>query len=133
MMFYIFISNYLPKINYSFIKKIITVSLTILVFVFAKAQSSIDSVKAAVNTMFAVMKNAESTALKNIFSPSAVLQTFSHTKEAVTFVRTEMNANIGSFIGKLPIGEVDEQITFVAILNNGASAKVWTPYEVYFK
>ena len=52
-------------------KKIITVFLTVLVVVFAKAQSSANSVKAAVNTMFAVMKNAESIALKNIFSPSA--------------------------------------------------------------
>ena len=111
----------------------LTLSLTLIVTSALRAQTAEDSVKAVVNNMFAAMKNADSTGLKNVFSESAVLQTISRTKEGQTIVRTE---NIGAFaasISTLTTGDADERIKFDAVHVDGALASVWTPYEFYFK
>ena len=42
-----------------------------------QAQTAEDSVKAAVNLLFASMKTGDANALKNCFSDSAILQTIS--------------------------------------------------------
>lgn len=114
-------------------KKFLTFFLTLSITINVKAQTTQDSVQAAVNTMFTAMKNADSTALINIFSSSAVLQTISRTKEGTTIVRTEVIANFASSIGKLTTGDADEQISFGAVHIDGALASVWTPYQFYFK
>ncbi len=114
-------------------KQLLTITLTMILCYTANAQTATDSVKAAVNNMFAAMKNADSTALKGVFSESAVLQTISRNKEGATIVRTEVIANFTSSIGKLVKGDADEQITFDAVHVDGALASVWTPYKFYFK
>jgi hypothetical protein len=111
----------------------LTVSLTILFCSSLAAQSTEDSVKAAVNRMFTAMKNADSIELKNSFSESVVLQTISKTKEGHTVVRTEVINDFISFVGKTTKGDADERITFGAIHIDGALASVWTPYQFYYK
>jgi Putative lumazine-binding len=114
-------------------KYFLTLSLTILLINAGKAQSTEDSVKAAVNNMFTAMRNADSASLVNSFSETAVLQTISRNKEGKTMVRTEIISGFGSSIGKLPKGDADERITFGAVHIDGPMASVWTPYEFYFK
>ncbi|XVJ65843.1 MAG: nuclear transport factor 2 family protein [Lacibacter sp.] len=114
-------------------KYFLTLSLTIVMAQFAAAQSTEDSVKAAVNDMFTAMRNADSAGLMNVFSPTAVLQTISRNKEGQTMVRTEQISGFGSSISKLAKGDADERITFGAIHIDGPMASVWTPYEFYYK
>jgi ketosteroid isomerase-like protein len=114
-------------------KYFLTLSLTYLLAYSGTSQTTEDSVKAAVNDMFTAMRNADSSALVNTFSETAVLQTISRTKEGKTMVRTENIGSFGSSIGKLPKGDADERITFSAVHIDGPMASVWTPYEFYFK
>jgi hypothetical protein len=114
-------------------KQVLIITLTMMVFYSAKAQTAADSVKATVNKMFAAMKNADSVSLQSVFSETAVLQTISRNKEGNTIVRTESIANFAASIGKLVKGDADEQIIFDAVHVDGALASVWTPYQFYFK
>jgi hypothetical protein len=114
-------------------KYVLTLYLTILISANASAQSTEDSVKAVVNNMFAAMKNADSVALKNVFSEWAVLQTISRNKEGQTIVRTENISAFATSIGGLAKGDADERITFGAVHIDGALASVWTPYQFYLK
>ena len=111
----------------------LTLSLTLISTSALRAQTAEDSVKTVVNNMFAAMKNADSTGLKNVFSASAVLQTISSTREGQTVVRTENISAFATSIGTLTKGDADERIKFDAINIDGALASVWTPYEFYFK
>jgi hypothetical protein len=114
-------------------KKIPALLLMVILYNTLAAQSAEDSVKAAVNKMFAAMKNADSAGLKNVFSETAVLQTISRTKEGETIVRTELINDFVSFVGSTTKGDADEQITFGDIHIDGALASVWTPYHFYYK
>ncbi len=114
-------------------KYFLTVFFAVLFYSSATAQSTEDSVKAAVNNMFTAMKNADSVALKNAFSETAVLQTISRSKEGETVVRTEVIREFVSFVGKTTKGDADEQISFGAVHIDGALASVWTPYQFYYK
>ncbi len=100
---------------------------------YGRSQTTEDSVKATINNMFAAMKNADSTALKNTFSSTAVLQTISRNKEGQTTVRNEEVSEFATSIGKLSQGDADERITYSAIHIDGALASVWTPYQFYYK
>ena len=66
-----------------------------------QAQTAEDSVKAAVNKMFAAMKGADGVGLKKCFADSAVFQTITKTKEGATLVRNEATADFVDFISKL--------------------------------
>lgn len=114
-------------------KYFITLSLTFILAQYAGAQTTEDSVKAAVNQMFTAMKNVDTVALNNCFSESAVLQTIGRTKEGQTIVRTEPTSGFAGSIGRLGKGDADERITFSAVHIDGPMASVWTPYEFYFK
>lgn len=114
-------------------KYFLTFSLTIILIQTGTAQSTEDSVKAAVNEMFTAMRNADSAGLINSFSSTAVLQTISRNKEGQTIVRTENISGFGSSISKLAKGDADERITFGAVHIDGPMASVWTPYEFFFK
>ncbi len=114
-------------------KNFLTLSLTIIFCSSLGAQTTEDSVKTAVNNLFTAMKNADSTALKNVFSASAVLQTISKTREGSDIVQTEEINEFVSFVGKTNKGDADEQITFGSVHIDGALASVWTPYQFYYK
>src|SRR5689334_22894977 len=74
----------------------------------ANAQTTTDSVKAAVNSLFTAMKQADSTALMQSFAPGAVLQTIVKDKQGVVSVRTEAISKFASSIGQLPKDAADE-------------------------
>jgi hypothetical protein len=100
----------------------------------ATAQSTEDSVKAAVNKLFTAMKESDEAMLKNSFTSNAVLQTIGRSKEtgAVVVTSEEVNAFAES-IQKITKGDADEQIVFEAIKIDGDLASVWTPYKFYYK
>lgn len=100
---------------------------------YGHSQTAEDSAKATINNMFVAMKNADSTALKNTFSSTAVLQTISRNKEGETIVRTEDVNEFAASISKIAKGDADERITYSAIHIDGALASVWTPYQFYYK
>ncbi|MBN8675759.1 MAG: nuclear transport factor 2 family protein [Chitinophagales bacterium] len=100
----------------------------------ASAQSTEDSVKAAVNKLFTAMKESDEVMLKNSFTSNAVLQTIGRSKEtgAVVVTSEEVNAFAES-IQKITKGDADEQIVFETIKIDGDLASVWTPYKFYYK
>ena len=106
--------------------------LGFLVSVPSQAQTTADSVKAAVNLLFDAMKNSDGTQLSGAFADSAVLQTISQTKEGKLFIRNESVKDFAASISKLPKGAADERIVFETIKIDGPLAAVWTPYKFYY-
>jgi hypothetical protein len=98
----------------------------------ANAQSTEDSVKAVVNTLFSGMKSADAGLIKSVFSDSAIMQTISRTREGNTIVRNESVTEFADFVGKLKKDSADERITFETIKIDGPLAIAWTPYNFYF-
>ena len=99
----------------------------------ANAQTTEDSVKAAVNKLFEGMKNSDAVAIRTAFSDSAVLQTITRNKEGKTVVVNEQVASFAASVAGLPKGEADERIQYDVIRIDGPLAIVWTPYKFYFK
>ncbi|MEO6316561.1 MAG: nuclear transport factor 2 family protein [Chitinophagaceae bacterium] len=97
------------------------------------AQTTEDSVKAAVTALFDGMKNADANAIQNAFADSAVLQTISNNKEGKLIIKTEPVAAFASSISKMAKGNADERIQFESIKIDGPLASVWTPYKFYYK
>jgi len=114
--------------------RILFLSLTMLILSSAvKAQKATeDSVKAAVNSLFTAMKNADAAALKAAFAEKAVLQTISRTKEGGTVVLDEPVAEFAESVSKMKKDSADERISFETIKIDGPLAMVWTPYNFYF-
>lgn len=98
------------------------------------AQSTEDSVKAAVSRLFTAMKESDVTMMKSAFAENAVLQTIGRSKEtgAVVVSAEDVNAFAES-IQKIAKGDADEQIVFETIRIDGDLASVWTPYKFYYK
>ena len=103
-----------------------------LIVSMAQGQTAEDSVKAAINTMFSGMKNADAGLFKSVFSDSAIMQTISRTREGNTIVRNESLSEFAEFVGKLKKDSADERISFEIIKIDGPLAIVWTPYNFYF-
>jgi hypothetical protein len=95
------------------------------------AQSSEDSVKATINTLFAGMKNADAVLLKSAFGDSAILQTITRTKEGKTVVKNESVDEFAEFVSQLKKDSADERIVFETIKIDGPLAIAWTPYQFY--
>lgn len=98
----------------------------------AGAQTTEDSVKATVNTLFTAMKNADAKALQTCFADSAILQTIL-VKNGKTVVETEAVQGFAASIGKTSKGDADERIAFDVVKTDGDLAIVWTPYKFYWK
>ena len=96
------------------------------------AQSTDDSIKATINTLFAAMKNGDVSLFKTVFSDSAIMQTIIRNKEGQTLVKTESVAEFASFVGQLKKDSADERISFETIKVDGPLAIVWTPYNFYY-
>ncbi len=99
----------------------------------AQAQTTEDSVKAAVNLLFTGMKAADAAMIRRSFTDSAILQTITTNKEGKTIARTEAIADFATVIGKLGVGVADERISFDQIRIDGPLAMVWAPYSFYYK
>ena len=112
-------------------KGILFASVMLLCFGYTKAQTAEDSVKAAVNQLFAGMKGADANLVRTAFHDSAVLQTIARTKEGKLFIRNESVKEFADFIATTKAGAADERIQFETIKIDGPLAIAWTPYKFY--
>lgn len=113
-------------------KKIIICGIGLLVFSSIHAQTTEDSVKATVNTMFKAMKEADASALLSCFADSALLQTIVRDTQGKLVVKNESIEGFAKQVASLPKGTADERISFGSIKIDGPLANVWTPYNFYF-
>ena len=98
-----------------------------------RAQTTEDSVKVAVQLLFKAMKESDSAALRQAFSPTAVLQTIGRNKEGKLTVSSEQVEEFAASISKASPASLDERIEFAAIQIDGPMASVWTPYHFYYQ
>ncbi len=107
--------------------------LTALVLNFqAKSQTEEEEIKATITKLFIAMKNADSVAMRSLFTEQAILQSVAADTGGNTKIASEVPARFISSIGQLPKGAADEQITFSVIKVDGLLAMAWTPYKFYF-
>lgn len=102
-------------------------------FIQMDAQSSEDSVKAAVNMLFEGIKSADTSLVINAFSDSAILQTISQNKEGKLIIRNEAIKDFVAFVHRQKKGAADEKIIFETVKMDGSLAIAWTPYTFYFE
>lgn len=128
--------EYLPALSYSWtiliMKYFLITSLLFIVSVPSQAQTTTDSVEAAINLLFDAMKQSDGIKLASAFADSAVLQTISQTKDGKLFIRNESVKEFAASISKLPKGAADERIVFETIKIDGPLASVWTPYKFFY-
>lgn len=98
----------------------------------AFSQTTEDSVKAVIVSMFKGMKEADASLLQASFADSMILQTISQNKEGQLTVKNEDPAGFIDFVSKSKPGVADERITFETIKIDGPLAVVWTPYQFYY-
>ena len=111
---------------------LISLTAIILAQFTSVAQTTEDSVKAAVNKLFEGMKNSDGNAVRSAFADSAVLQTIGRTKEGQMVIRTDAVSGFAEQVAKMPKGAADERITFETIKIDGPLAIAWTPYKFYY-
>ena len=109
---------------------LLTVSLLTVPALYA--QTTEDSVKAAVNQLFEGMKSANAAMVTSSFTDSAVLQTIVRNREGKTIVRNQYVRDFADFVGKQQPGAADERIEFETIKIDGPLAIAWTPYKFYY-
>jgi hypothetical protein len=85
---------------------------TILLTQYLDAQTTEDSVKAVINSLFSGMKNANASLLKSAFSDSAIMQSVGKSKEGKIVIENEKIDEFAKFISNLKKGAADEQIVF---------------------
>jgi hypothetical protein len=115
-------------------KKACMLTFVILLLVhFSDAQTTVDSVKAVVNQLFAGMKNSDALMVQSAFADSAILQSVGRSKEGKIMIENEKVEDFAKLIGGLKKGAADEQIVFESIKTDGPLAMVWAPYKFYFE
>ena len=102
--------------------------LLISSFSFAQNTSEKEIVK-PIENLFNAMKSADSLGVKNVFSSSAMMQTFNKNNE----IRTEKVEDFAKQVGASQAGDLDERFTISKILVDGNMASVWVPYQFYCK
>ncbi|HEX8460266.1 MAG TPA: nuclear transport factor 2 family protein [Segetibacter sp.] len=114
--------------------KKLSVTAAFLIFSCALfAQKREDSVKMAVNRMFAAMKAADAKTFAGCFADSAIFQTVAKDKAGKVFVRNEPIAAFVMQIAAIPKGDADERITFDVVKVDADLAIVWAPYQFFFE
>jgi hypothetical protein len=96
------------------------------------AQTTEDSVKTVINTMFSAMKNGDAALFRINFSDSAILQTIVRDREGKLTVVNENISAFADFVGQLKKDSADERISFEMIKTDGPLAIAWTPYRFYY-
>jgi hypothetical protein len=96
------------------------------------AQTTEDSVKTVINTMFSAMKNGDAALFRINFSDSAILQTIARDREGKLTVVNENISAFADFVGHLKKDSADERISFEMIKTDGPLAIAWTPYRFYY-
>ena len=102
--------------------------LLISTFSFAQNTSEKEVVK-PIESLFKAMKSADSLGVKNVFSSSALMQTFGKNQE----IRTEKAEDFAKQVGAAKVGDLDERFAISKILIDGNMASVWVPYQFYYK
>ena len=102
--------------------------LLISSFSFAQDVSEKEVVK-PIESLFKAMKSADSLGVKNVFSSSAMMQTFNKNNE----IRTEKVEDFAKQVGSSKVGDLDESFTISNVLVDGNMASVWVPYQFYYK
>ncbi|HEY6901688.1 MAG TPA: nuclear transport factor 2 family protein [Puia sp.] len=97
-----------------------------------RAQTTEDSVKAAVNLLFTGMIQSNAATIRSSFADSAILQTILE-KEGKVQVRNESVNDFAQAISKLDKGVADERIRFDVVKIDDNLAIVWAPYSFYYK
>lgn len=114
-------------------RRFFTILTALLIAQYGMAQTTAeDSVKAVVNSLFKGMLESDASLIAGAFADSAVLQSFSRTKEGKTIIVNEQVSEFASSISKLKKGAADERISFETIRIDGPLAIVWTPYNFYY-
>lgn len=113
-------------------KLILILSIVIFYPNLLSAQSSEDSVKAAVNKLFEGMRNSDAAMVSHSFSDSAILQTITRNKEGKLLIRNEKIKDFADFVSKQKEA-ADERIRFETIRIDGPLAIVWAPYTFYYQ
>lgn len=113
-------------------KKLVLTTICLAALYTLKAQTTEDSVKAAVNALFTGMINSDSAAIVNAFSDDAVLQSINE-KDGKTNTVSEKTTDFGHAIAAIKKGDADERITFNDVKIDGPLAMVWAPYNFYYK
>lgn len=115
-------------------KKVIAIASAILLAgTSLHAQTTEDSVKQVVTTMFQAMLEADSAKAVSTFWDGAVMQTIIPSKQGGDSVRTDSFQRFASSIGRQQKGALDERIQFGQVLIDQSMAVVWTPYQFYLK
>jgi Putative lumazine-binding len=99
----------------------------------SQAQSTEDSIKAAVNGMFTGMKNADAATIRRSFADSAILQTITANAAGKTVARLESVEDFAIHVGNMAAGDADERISFGSVRVDGPLAIVWAPYSFFYK
>lgn len=113
-------------------KKFLFITTLILLTASADAQTTADSVKAAVKLLFDGMLNADGSKIQSAFTDSAILQTIGRVNGGSETVKNESVKEFVAAISKMPKGAADERIQFETIKIDGPLAAVWTPYKFYY-
>lgn len=90
-----------------------------------------EAVKTVIGQLFEGMRKGDSTMVKDVFAPGAVLQTIATLPGQTPQVRTEALQRFLEVVGKPHTDVWDEQITYGHITIDGPLASVWTPYRFY--
>lgn len=96
------------------------------------AQTTQDSIKAAVNLLFDGMRAANASIIHAAFADSAILQTIARNKDGRVIIKNESVKDFAAQVSKLPKDSADERIVFESIKIDGPLASVWTPYKFYY-
>jgi len=97
----------------------------------AYAQSDVEGVKAAVNTLFEGMKKGDTALLRSTFAPGGVLQTVVKNREGEVRVMTEPLDSFVVAVGRPHTEVYDERIQFETVKIDGDLAIAWTPYKFF--
>jgi hypothetical protein len=114
-------------------KKMLPALLLILSCSITRAQTTEDSVKAAVNKLFTAMLSSDTALLAASFSENAVLQTIETAKDGKAVVQSDAVKDFSAAIAKIAKGDADERIQFDVLKIDADLAVVWAPYKFYYK
>ncbi|HEY4150384.1 MAG TPA: hypothetical protein VGM41_15705 [Chitinophagaceae bacterium] len=102
--------------------------LLFIVGTMAQAQTTEDSVKAAVNLLIEAMKNSDSVKMASAFADGAILQTVKTNQSGFSSIQTWPIASQAILV---PGSAIDEQLGFETIRIDGPLAMVWAPFKLY--
>jgi hypothetical protein len=114
-------------------RQLFSILALILICTVVHAQTATDDIKMTINNLFTAMRNSDSTALKECFTPGAMLQTVTKDKEGNLNVQTIPITSFATRIATLPKNAADERIVYDMIKVDLQLASVWTPYRFYYQ